>query len=66
VSVSIPAAQWGGPPGLPSSARFHPVRAELARCLIVNRCYREPDSTIRLISARRATAQEEELYGRLR
>ena len=37
-----------------------------ARCLIVNHCYREPDSTIRLISARRATAQEEELYWRLR
>jgi uncharacterized DUF497 family protein len=37
-----------------------------ARCLIVGHCYREPDSTIRLISARRATAQEEELYWRLR
>ena len=37
-----------------------------ARCLIVSHCYREPDSVIRLISARRATAQEEELYWRLR
>jgi uncharacterized DUF497 family protein len=37
-----------------------------ARCLIVSHCYREPDSTIRLISARRATAQEEEVYWRLR
>jgi uncharacterized DUF497 family protein len=33
-----------------------------ARCLIVNHCYRELDSVIRLISARRATAQEEEVY----
>jgi uncharacterized DUF497 family protein len=37
-----------------------------ARCLIVSHCYREPDSVIRLISARRATAHEEELYWRLR
>ena len=37
-----------------------------ARCLIVSHCYREPDSVIRLISARRATALEEELYWRLR
>jgi uncharacterized DUF497 family protein len=37
-----------------------------ARCLIVNHCYRESDSVIRLISARRATAQEEKLYWRLR
>jgi uncharacterized DUF497 family protein len=37
-----------------------------ARRLIVNHCYREPDAVIRLISARRATAQEEELYWRLR
>jgi uncharacterized DUF497 family protein len=37
-----------------------------ARCLIVNHCYREPDSVIRLISARRATADEEEVYWRLR
>jgi uncharacterized DUF497 family protein len=37
-----------------------------ARCLIVSHCYREPDSVIRLISARRATAKEEEVYWRLR
>jgi uncharacterized DUF497 family protein len=37
-----------------------------ARCLIVSHCYRERDSLIRLISARRATAQEEEVYWRLR
>jgi uncharacterized DUF497 family protein len=37
-----------------------------ARCLIVNHCYREPNSVIRLISARRATAQEEVLYWRFR
>jgi uncharacterized DUF497 family protein len=37
-----------------------------AHCLIVSHCYREPDSVIRLISARRATAQEEEVYWRLR
>ncbi len=37
-----------------------------ARCLIVNHCYRESDSVIRLVSARRATAHEEELYWRLR
>ena len=37
-----------------------------ARCLIVNHCYREPNSVIRLISARRATSQEEVLYWRLR
>jgi uncharacterized DUF497 family protein len=37
-----------------------------ARCLIVSHCYREPDSVIRLISARPATAQEEEVYWRLR
>ena len=37
-----------------------------ARCLIVSHCYRQPNSVIRLISARRATAQEEELYWRLR
>lgn len=33
-----------------------------ARCLVVSHCYRESDSAIRLISARRATAQEEEVY----
>ena len=37
-----------------------------ARCLIVCHGYRELDSVIRLISARRATAQEEEVYWRLR
>ena len=37
-----------------------------ARCLIVSHCYRESDSVIRLISARRANAQEEEVYWRLR
>ena len=37
-----------------------------ARCLIVIHCYRERDSVIRLISARRATAQEEEVYWRFR
>jgi uncharacterized DUF497 family protein len=33
-----------------------------ARCLIVSHCYREDESVIRLISARRATAHEEEVY----
>ena len=37
-----------------------------ARCLIVSHCYRESDAVIRLITARRATAQEEEVYWRLR
>ena len=37
-----------------------------ARCLIVSHCYRESDYVIRLISARRATAHEEEVYWRLR
>ena len=37
-----------------------------ARCLMVSHCYREADSVIRLISVRRATAQEEEMYWRLR
>ena len=32
------------------------------RCLIVHHCYRESDAVIRLISARRATAHEEEEY----
>ncbi len=36
-----------------------------ARCLIVSHCYREPAGVIRLISARRAIAQEEEVYWRL-
>ena len=37
-----------------------------ARCLIVSHCYRETASVIRLISARRATAQEEQAYWRFR
>ncbi len=37
-----------------------------ARCLIVSHCYRQSDSVIRLISARRATVQEEELYWSLK
>jgi len=37
-----------------------------ARCLIVSHCYRQSDSVIRLISARRATTQEEEVYWRLK
>jgi uncharacterized DUF497 family protein len=37
-----------------------------ARCVIVNHCYRQSDSVIRLISARRATAQEERVYWRPR
>lgn len=37
-----------------------------ARCLIVNHCYRESDSVIRLISARRATKHEEEVYWSLK
>ena len=37
-----------------------------ARCLIVSHCYRESDSVIRLISARRATSHEEEIYWNLR
>ena len=37
-----------------------------ARCLIVSHCYRESNSLIRLISARRATAQEVEVYWSLR
>ncbi len=36
-----------------------------ARCLIVSHCYRASDSVIRIISARRATAQEEKDYWRL-
>jgi uncharacterized DUF497 family protein len=37
-----------------------------ARCLVVGHCYRQSDSVIRLISARRATGQEQEVYWRLR
>jgi uncharacterized protein len=33
-----------------------------ARCLVVSHCYRENDSTIRLISARCATKPEEMSY----
>jgi uncharacterized DUF497 family protein len=33
-----------------------------ARCLIVSHCYRESGSVVRLISARRATAREEQEY----
>jgi len=33
-----------------------------ARCLVVSHCYRESDSVIRLISARRATPHEEAIY----
>ena len=33
-----------------------------SRCLVVVHCYREADSVIRLISARRATPREEEVY----
>ena len=32
------------------------------RCLVVHHCYRKSDAVIRLISARRATALEEEEY----
>jgi hypothetical protein len=37
-----------------------------ARCLVVNHCYRESDSVIRLISTRRAVAREEKDYWRFR
>lgn len=37
-----------------------------ARCLIVSHCYQESDFVIRLISARRATAKEEEVYWSLK
>ena len=33
-----------------------------ARCLVVSHCYRESESVIRLISARRATLREEKEY----
>ena len=36
------------------------------RCLIVNHCYSDDDSVIRLISARKATAKEEKDYWRNR
>jgi uncharacterized DUF497 family protein len=37
-----------------------------AHCLIVSHCYRESDAEIRLISARKATAQEEITYWSLK
>ncbi|MGA3043777.1 MAG: BrnT family toxin [Bryobacteraceae bacterium] len=37
-----------------------------ARCLMVTHCYREADSVIRLISARRSTPKEEGVYWRLK
>lgn len=37
-----------------------------ASCLLVSHCYRQSDSVIRLISARRATLQEQEAYWRLK
>ncbi len=37
-----------------------------ARCLIVSHCYWETGSVIRLISARRASVQEEQMYWRFR
>jgi uncharacterized DUF497 family protein len=37
-----------------------------ARCLIVSHCYLQSDAVIRLISARHATPQEEEVYWRLK
>ena len=36
------------------------------RVLIVCHCYREPDSTIRIISARKASSKEERAYERYR
>ena len=37
-----------------------------ARCLTVCHCYREAESVIRLISARRASPHEEEMHWSLR
>ena len=37
-----------------------------ARCLIVSHCYRESNGVIRLISARRATAREKQVYWSLK
>jgi uncharacterized protein len=37
-----------------------------ARCLIVSHCYLESEAVIRLISARRATPGEEDVYWSLR
>jgi uncharacterized protein len=36
------------------------------RCLVVCHCYRQNDSVIRLISARRATASEQKAYWSVR
>ena len=38
--------------------------SERFRLLIVCHCYRENDTTIRIISARKATRSEKETYGR--
>jgi uncharacterized protein len=37
-----------------------------ARCLVVIHCYRHSGAVIRLISARRATTLEEQMYWRLK
>jgi uncharacterized DUF497 family protein len=37
-----------------------------AHCLIVSHCYLQSDTVIRLISARHATPQEEEVYWRFK
>lgn len=37
-----------------------------ARCLTFSHCYRQSGSVIRLISARRATSREQEVYWRLK
>jgi hypothetical protein len=37
-----------------------------AHCLLVSHCYRQSDSVIRLISARRATLHEQEVYWRFK
>ena len=37
-----------------------------ARCLVVSHCYRQSESVVRLISARRATKREEQMYWRLK
>jgi len=38
--------------------------SETARMCIVSHCYRENDSVIRIISARKATAKENEFYNK--
>jgi uncharacterized protein len=40
--------------------------SERFRILIVCHCYRENESTIRIISARKATRREKDTYGRYR